>query len=98
MREIAVRTVLRVIDGLFMYLVGLVVMLVTGQRRQRLGDMAAGTMVVDAGERPRRVARRRPQRMPVAPEAPEGAPGPGGRRRRRDSRGRDAGPSSGQAP
>ena len=48
MREIAVRTVLRVVDGIGFYIVGLIVMLVTGQRRQRLGDLAAGTMVVDA--------------------------------------------------
>lgn len=48
MREIAVRTVLRLIDGLFLYLVGLVVMLVTGERRGRLGDLAAGTMIVSA--------------------------------------------------
>ena len=48
MREIFVRTILRVIDGLFLYLVGLVAMLLSGQRRQRLGDMAAGTIVVDA--------------------------------------------------
>src|SRR3954452_15845410 len=36
MREIAVRTVLRVIDGLFFYLVGLITMLATGERRGRL--------------------------------------------------------------
>lgn len=45
MREIAVRTVLRVVDN---YLVGLIVMLATGERRQRVGDLAAGTVVVDA--------------------------------------------------
>jgi uncharacterized RDD family membrane protein YckC len=45
MREIAVRTVLRVVDN---YLVGLIVMLATGERRQRIGDLAAGTIVVDA--------------------------------------------------
>jgi uncharacterized RDD family membrane protein YckC len=45
MREIAVRTILRVIDN---YLVGLIVMLATGERRQRIGDLAAGTVVVDA--------------------------------------------------
>ena len=44
MREIAVRTVLRVVDGIGLYIVGLIVMLATGQRRQRLGDMAAGTI------------------------------------------------------
>jgi uncharacterized RDD family membrane protein YckC len=45
MREIGVRTILRVIDN---YLVGLIVMLATGERRQRIGDLAAGTIVVDA--------------------------------------------------
>lgn len=48
MREITVRTVLRVVDGVGGYIVGLIVMLATGQRRQRLGDLAAGTIVVDA--------------------------------------------------
>lgn len=48
MGDIAVRTVLRLIDGLFLYLVGLIVMLVTGERRGRLGDLAAGTMIVSA--------------------------------------------------
>ncbi len=48
MREIAVRTVLRVVDGIGLYLVGLIVMLASGKRRQRLGDMAGGTIVVDA--------------------------------------------------
>jgi uncharacterized RDD family membrane protein YckC len=45
MREVAVRTVLRVVDN---YLIGLIVMLATGERRQRIGDLAAGTVVVDA--------------------------------------------------
>jgi uncharacterized RDD family membrane protein YckC len=45
MREVAVRTVLRVVDN---YLIGLIVMLATGERRQRIGDLAAGTIVVDA--------------------------------------------------
>src|SRR3954452_19174392 len=48
MREIAVRTILRVVDGIGMYIVGLIVMLVTGERRQRIGDLAAATVVVDA--------------------------------------------------
>src|SRR3954451_21316307 len=48
MREIAVRTILRVVDGIGMYIVGLIVMLVTGERRQRIGDLAAATIVVDA--------------------------------------------------
>jgi len=45
MREVAVRTILRVVDN---YLVGLIVMLATGEKRQRIGDLAAGTIVVDA--------------------------------------------------
>jgi uncharacterized RDD family membrane protein YckC len=45
MREVAVRTILRVVDN---YLVGLIAMLATGERRQRIGDLAAGTIVVDA--------------------------------------------------
>jgi uncharacterized RDD family membrane protein YckC len=43
MRDIAVRTVLRVIDTA---LVGLIAMLATGERRARLGDLAAGTAIV----------------------------------------------------
>lgn len=49
---IAIRTLLRLVDGILFYLVGLVTVLATGSRRQRLGDLAAGTTVVDA-ERPR---------------------------------------------
>jgi uncharacterized RDD family membrane protein YckC len=45
MGEIGVRTILRVIDN---YLVGLIVMLATGERRQRIGDLAAGTIVVES--------------------------------------------------
>jgi hypothetical protein len=63
MREIGLRTVLRVIDGLFFYLVGLVVMLATRERRGRLGDLVGGTMVVSA-EKPARMLDM------SAPEAP----------------------------
>ena len=73
MREIAVRTVLRVIDGIGAYIVGLIVMLVTGQRRQRLGDLAAGTMVVDASATPSYCAAGAPapapSRQPVVEDA-----------------------------
>ncbi|MET0513415.1 MAG: RDD family protein [Thermoleophilaceae bacterium] len=48
MGDIGVRTILRLIDGLFLYLVGLVVMLATGKRRGRLGDLAARTKIVSA--------------------------------------------------
>jgi uncharacterized RDD family membrane protein YckC len=41
----AIRTLLRVIDGLFSYLVAFVTVLASGER-QRLGDMAANTLVV----------------------------------------------------
>ncbi|MDG5821363.1 RDD family protein [Natronococcus sp. A-GB7] len=40
-----VRNVLRIVDGILNYAVGLVVMLVT-EDRQRIGDLAAGTRVV----------------------------------------------------
>ncbi|WP_432969030.1 RDD family protein [Dactylosporangium sp. CA-233914] len=41
----AIRTVLRIIDGIFAYLIGFIVVL-SSQRRRRLGDMAARTLVV----------------------------------------------------
>jgi len=41
----AIRTVLRLVDGLFGYLVGFIVVLASA-KRQRLGDMAAHTLVV----------------------------------------------------
>lgn len=46
--QIALRTLLRTIDGIGFYLVGLVAVLATGRRRQRLGDLAAKTRVVRA--------------------------------------------------
>jgi uncharacterized RDD family membrane protein YckC len=49
MGEVAVRTILRVVDN---YLVGMIAMVATGDRRQRIGDLAAGTIVVDASARP----------------------------------------------
>ena len=46
--KVAIRTVLRLIDGLpFLYLVGLVCVLFN-PKRQRIGDMAAGTIVTRA--------------------------------------------------
>lgn len=41
----ALRTVMRLIDGLFGYLVGFIVVMASA-KRQRLGDMAAHTLVV----------------------------------------------------
>jgi uncharacterized RDD family membrane protein YckC len=43
----AVRTLLRIVDGLFTYAVAFVTVLVS-DKRQRLGDMAARTLVVKA--------------------------------------------------
>jgi uncharacterized RDD family membrane protein YckC len=54
---IAGRTVLRLIEP---GLIGLVVMLVTGRRRQRLGDLAAGSAVTRASARPFSPPRRSP--------------------------------------
>jgi len=46
---VAIRTLLRIVDSLpLAYLVGLIAVLATGQKRQRLGDLAAGTTVVSA--------------------------------------------------
>lgn len=47
-----VRTLLRAVDGILFYLVALITVLATGQRRQRLGDMAAKTRVVSADAPP----------------------------------------------
>jgi uncharacterized RDD family membrane protein YckC len=54
-RAVAVRTVLRIVDGqlFYLYVVGLLVARFSGPRRQRLGDHAAGTVVVHE-RRPRR--------------------------------------------
>ena len=49
-RAVALRTVLRLVDGIAFYLVGLLVMLRTGERRQRLGDIVGDTRIVDARE------------------------------------------------
>lgn len=47
-QKVAIRTILRIIDGLpFLYLVGTVVA-ATSSKHQRVGDMAAGTTVVRA--------------------------------------------------
>lgn len=49
---IFVRTILRIVDFPVFYVVGLIVVLATGPRRQRIGDLAAKTRVVLAGEQP----------------------------------------------
>jgi uncharacterized RDD family membrane protein YckC len=45
--QAAIRTLLRIVDGFFGYLVGFVVVL-TNDRRKRVGDMGAKTLVVRA--------------------------------------------------
>lgn len=45
---VVVHNLLRIVDGIFFYLVGLIVMLAT-QRKQRVGDLAAKTVVVRTG-------------------------------------------------
>jgi uncharacterized RDD family membrane protein YckC len=47
--KIAVRTLLRIVDGFFFYLVGVVVIAIS-KNQQRLGDMAGGTTVVRADD------------------------------------------------
>ncbi len=86
LREVGVRTVLRVVDGLFAYLVGLAVMPATGQRRQRLGDLAAGTVVTSADaeqDETTATVRRRGARIGPRLRARRGGAGGGGGRGRR---------------
>jgi len=46
---VVLRNVLRIVDGLpLFYLVGFIVMLSTGSRAQRIGDLAANTIVIRA--------------------------------------------------
>jgi uncharacterized RDD family membrane protein YckC len=66
--RVAVRTLLRPIDAIGAYLLGLIVMLATGQRRQRIGDLAAGTVITDAGDAP---ARPEPAQAVAEAPAPE---------------------------
>ncbi len=47
-QKVAIRTILRIIDGLpFLYLLGVIVA-AASSKNQRIGDMAAGTVVVRA--------------------------------------------------
>jgi uncharacterized RDD family membrane protein YckC len=60
-KAISARTVLRLIDGLpGLCLVGVLTMLLSDKRRQRLGDLAAGTVVTRASTRPYTRARLSP--------------------------------------
>ena len=45
--QAAIRTVLRILDGMFFHLVGVVVICIS-EKDQRIGDIAAKTIVVDA--------------------------------------------------
>jgi len=70
LRQVAVRTVLRLVDGLGVYLVGLITMLATGERRQRLGDLAAGTIITSAEEEVTDLVDLEPHVEPEAPVVP----------------------------
>ena len=49
---IVIRNLLRLVDWLpFLYVVGAITVFATGERRLRLGDLAAGTRVVDTRDR-----------------------------------------------
>ena len=78
--QIAKRTIVRIVEW---NIIGLIVMVVSGDRRQRLGDMLAGTVVTDAAaaelpetaelrqpEAPRALTRRP---RPPRPRSPSGA-------------------------
>jgi uncharacterized RDD family membrane protein YckC len=76
MREIGIRTILRLVDGLFLYGVGLVAMLVTRERRGRLGDLAGGTMIVSAEQRAPTVDMSAPEAPAAAARVPIAESGP----------------------
>jgi uncharacterized RDD family membrane protein YckC len=73
LQEIAVRTLLRVVDTV---LVGLIAMMATGERRARLGDLAAGTMIVSTDGAPSVAAATAPAATVTAIEEPELDDGP----------------------
>lgn len=50
MRESLIRNILRIIDGIFVYLVG-AILIWTSPNKQRLGDRLAGTIVVSDAAR-----------------------------------------------
>jgi uncharacterized RDD family membrane protein YckC len=64
-RSVAARTVLRLVDQQLANLVGMITMILTGQRRQRLGDLAARTAVTRASAPYPRPARRGWERAAV---------------------------------
>jgi len=45
LREVLIRNLLRIVDGFFFYVVAVVAIAIT-QKRQRIGDLLAGTLVV----------------------------------------------------
>jgi len=98
MRQYAMRTLARVVD---MPVIGLIVMLVTGDKRERLGDMAARTSIVDAN-----ATDRAPdafdlaplQAEPVAPKAKRSRPSLGGPALKLPSFGRSKAPGAPEAP
>ncbi len=68
----AIRNLIRLIDFLpFAYVAGMVAVLVS-RDAQRLGDLAAGTLVVQETRRPGRRRRRLPPPLPEAQPAPPG--------------------------
>jgi len=67
--QIAKRTLVRILEW---NVIGLIVMLVSGERRQRLGDMVAGTVVTDAvATEPEAIAER-----PATNDLPAAGPSP----------------------
>jgi uncharacterized RDD family membrane protein YckC len=66
-RQVAIRTALRVVD----HPLGLIVMAITGDRRLRLGDLAAGTVITEAEPAADQGTESAPTAsMPAAPHVP----------------------------
>ena len=73
MEQIAKRTVVRILDG---HIVGLIVMLATGDRRVRLGDIVAGTVVTEAESTAVASDAATAPLEALAPQSPDPAPQP----------------------
>jgi uncharacterized RDD family membrane protein YckC len=66
---VSTRNVLRLLDGLVFYAIGLVVALLTGARRRRIGDWVGGTVVLREQECEPHRSLRQPWRAAIFPAA-----------------------------
>ncbi len=70
-KQSTIRNLLRLIDGLFFYLIGAIIVWNSNPLRQRLGDQTAGTVVIQRGSEAGALTPA-PPGPPPAPPAPPG--------------------------